>query len=844
MDDQEKYQYVLSEIWDSSSSCSPSSSSSSSSCWKSKEDVAKGDYDDDDKMKSRKPSDPGQVILTMIPRSGTASMTTSTTATSSIGPHAALESFLTRHPEVLSRVRDEQGNTLLHRTLMMKLPSGRRNSRSSSSSSHYSSSTRPHPFCDPAVRSPSGAFVSLVQLIAKRHPAAIVQANDAGLTPLHLAMMKDSTDSLGLFSFFLQMCPQPEQTLLTRYGRTSASQKTLLLYACERPKLQPAMIQLLVERCPLSLTMPDTVHGITPLHAILRHGDTNDLKLLARFHRHDGFVELLERMLHTYEQYRNQTKLHSASFPNLLLLQDESGDTPLHTACWLKAPHSVIQLLVKHHAAVVRFGGGDNEKGAVPGALGLPNARGNVPLHCALMDPVRQYHPVMVSLSPTLQLLVDAYPEAILHVNQFGETPLHVVCRNHRSSIMMMAPTTTSAMTAPERKKNAKDPNGKAGEGADRQTNSNLSLPSTRSCGPCSSSCRTVDFLLTRAATVVPLPVLLCQHDHLGDRQYQYRADQDRVSADANTGSTISGATPLFLALAYELSTDVVQCLLQACPQAARLSGFCCSTAATASSSAAGCYDTVLGMACRRRKALPLDMIQEMVEHWPVACLLPSGPHGLLPYEIAAQKAIAAAYQAAGEDGEDDDFNFDVSSSNESSKLADYLYRATQDVVLAFLEMVRMDDWKPFRDLHLDARDENNNPWLDMLQDAAAAVKGDSSIVTQLAAMDHQTSFLVWNDTIRPLLHRFHDLVYRITHHPATHRILPTVPDLPVHHNARLVDGIFLLNQAGRDYIRRGEASNKPKGVKILQAVPDNWNALFLHVRENPLLCSRYRPSN
>lgn len=760
---------------------------------------------------------------------------TTTTAATSVGPHAALESFLMRHPEVLSTVRDEQGNTLLHRTLMMKLPSGRLNSRSSSSSSsHFSSSTRPRPFCDPAASSPAGAFVSLVQLIAKRHPAAIVQANDAGLTPLHLAMMKDYTDSLGLFSFFLQVCPQPEQTLLTCYGTASTTQKTLLLDACERPKLQPAMIQLLVERCPLSLTVPDTVHGITPLHAILRHGDTNDLKQLARFHRHGGYFELLERMLHTYQQYRDQTKSDSAaSFPNLLLLQDESGDTPLHTACWLKAPHSVIQLLLQHAI--------DNEEGAVPGALGLPNARGNVPLHCSLMDPVRQYHPVMVPLSPTLQLLVDSYPRAILHVNQFGETPLHVVCRNHRSSIMMMAPSpppTTSSMTDAERKKNAKYTDGKVGEGADRQMSGNPSLPSAHFCSPCSSSCRTVEFLLTRAATIVPLSVLLCQHDHLGDRQYQHRADLDRVG-DANTDAVVPGATPLFLALAHELSTDVVQCLLHACPQAVRLSGFCCSAAATVSSSAVGCYDTVLGMACRRRNALPLDMIQDMVEHWPVACLLPSGPHGLLPYEIAAQKAIAAAYQAAGEDGADDDFNFDVSSSKESSKLADYLYRVTQDVLLAFLEVVRLDDWKAYRDLDPDARDENNNPWLDMLQSAAAAVKGDRSAVTKLAAMDHQTSFLVWNDTIRPLLHRSHDLVYRITHHPATQRILLTVPDLPVHHYARLVDGIFLMNQAGRDYIRRGEASNKQLGVKVMQGVSDNWNALFLHVRENPLLCWR-----
>jgi len=53
-----------------------------------------------------------------------------------------------------------------------------------------------------------------------------------------------------------------------------------------------------------------------------------------------------------------------------------------------------------------------------------------------------------------------------------------------------------------------------------------------------------------------------------------------------------------------------------------------------------------------------------------------------------------------------------------------------------------------------------------------------------------------------------------------------------------LVDGIFHMNRAGRSYFQ-DDAGNKNLGVKVLLSVIDNLNCLFIHLRENPVLCDR-----
>lgn len=56
--------------------------------------------------------------------------------------------------------------------------------------------------------------------------------------------------------------------------------------------------------------------------------------------------------------------------------------------------------------------------------------------------------------------------------------------------------------------------------------------------------------------------------------------------------------------------------------------------------------------------------------------------------------------------------------------------------------------------------------------------------------------------------------------------------------NYDMINGIFRLNRAGRSYIFE-DAANLSIGIQVLVTVKDNLGCLFLHLRENPLLCRR-----
>jgi hypothetical protein len=49
------------------------------------------------------------------------------------------------------------------------------------------------------------------------------------------------------------------------------------------------------------------------------------------------------------------------------------------------------------------------------------------------------------------------------------------------------------------------------------------------------------------------------------------------------------------------------------------------------------------------------------------------------------------------------------------------------------------------------------------------------------------------------------------------------------------------MNKSGRNCITHDDASDKKKGARVLESVSKNLDCLFLHLRENPSLCSRSR---
>jgi hypothetical protein len=67
---------------------------------------------------------------------------------------------------------------------------------------------------------------------------------------------------------------------------------------------------------------------------------------------------------------------------------------------------------------------------------------------------------------------------------------------------------------------------------------------------------------------------------------------------------------------------------------------------------------------------------------------------------------------------------------------------------------------------------------------------------------------------------------------------LVTLPDIDLENTAGDVGAILRLNKAGRRYLIE-DGSSISKGVKVLSAVSNEINCVFLHLSENPRLCDR-----
>ena len=56
------------------------------------------------------------------------------------------------------------------------------------------------------------------------------------------------------------------------------------------------------------------------------------------------------------------------------------------------------------------------------------------------------------------------------------------------------------------------------------------------------------------------------------------------------------------------------------------------------------------------------------------------------------------------------------------------------------------------------------------------------------------------------------------------------------------VAAILRLNKAGRRYLVEDGPSSRAKGVAVLDAVNDDLDCLFVHLKENPSLCDIHAP--
>jgi Ankyrin repeats (3 copies) len=90
-------------------------------------------------------------------------------------------------------------------------------------------------------------------------------------------------------------------------------------------------------------------------------------------------------------------------------IQDKSGKTPLHIACW-NGSSEIIRLLVKANKE----------------AAGIPDQRGRIPLHHACSS-------VSMPCVKTIEILIEANPLGSMTPDKDGETPLSLLCTRHQS---------------------------------------------------------------------------------------------------------------------------------------------------------------------------------------------------------------------------------------------------------------------------------------------------------------------------------------------------------------------------------------------------------------------------
>lgn len=92
-------------------------------------------------------------------------------------------------------------------------------------------------------------------------------------------------------------------------------------------------------------------------------------------------------------------------------IQDKSGKTPLHIACWSGASE-IIRLLIKANSDVAS----------------VPDNRGRTPLHHACFS-------VSLPCAYTIRALIQADPRTSMLPDHAGKTPLSLLCERHRSRL-------------------------------------------------------------------------------------------------------------------------------------------------------------------------------------------------------------------------------------------------------------------------------------------------------------------------------------------------------------------------------------------------------------------------
>jgi len=108
--------------------------------------------------------------------------------------------------------------------------------------------------------------------------------------------------------------------------------------------------------------------------------------------------------------------------PAAIALQDEDGDTPLHSACRYGASNAVLRTLIEQGYRMSEYGLKDEMVFSKADFYD-----GDLPIHSAISHDASE---------ETVELLLNAYPQGILACNSHSQTPLHVACEYARYDLV------------------------------------------------------------------------------------------------------------------------------------------------------------------------------------------------------------------------------------------------------------------------------------------------------------------------------------------------------------------------------------------------------------------------
>jgi ankyrin repeat protein len=232
------------------------------------------------------------------------------------------------------------------------------------------------------------ALLELIQVLIDVYPQAVLEPNNDGYLPLHVACREDTPDS-DIIDMLLSAIPH------SLGGLDCGTRKTCRLplhEACSR-NTQVTSIERMVARYPDAAEFAGA-DGNMPLHSACAQTSLN---------QQCSCIDVL-----------------IAACPQALQVEDAKGNFPLHLACKGGADPSVIRLLVQSD----------------PEVANLQDSKGDLPLHIACRHHASSYDLV--------QTLLDAYPESVEERGNFGGLPLHEACSNSSLSMHVLRALTAA----------------------------------------------------------------------------------------------------------------------------------------------------------------------------------------------------------------------------------------------------------------------------------------------------------------------------------------------------------------------------------------------------------------